>query len=60
LLAEGDVMSSSLYVAAVLVSAVDFAAVVPTTIAQRRFTLQAEPASQRVGAPTGSADGLQR
>jgi hypothetical protein len=53
-------MSSSLYVAAVLVSAVDFTAVVPTTIAQRRFTLQAEPASQRVGAPTGSADGLQR
>jgi hypothetical protein len=53
-------MSSSLYVAVVLVSAVDLTAVVPTAIDQRRFTLQAEPASQRVGAATGSADGLQR
>jgi hypothetical protein len=53
-------MSSSLYVAAVLVSVVVVTAVVPTTIAQRRFTPQAEPAPQRVGAPTGSADRPQR
>jgi Kef-type K+ transport system membrane component KefB len=44
----------------VLVSVVVVTAVVPTAIAQRRFTPQAEPASQRVGAPTSPADGPHR
>jgi Kef-type K+ transport system membrane component KefB len=44
----------------VLVSVVVLTAVVPTAIAQWRFTPQPEPTPQRAGAPTSSADGSHR